>query len=215
MSLADPLAKATLADQLRIADTRFALQWAQEMSGTGAGQPLYADLAPARWMADLTTVAMEHAEAFGMIALLNSRRGGIKSFLLYDHRMPYPSSDPDGAIFGAATPAVGTITDSTHLAFTGFPNGYSIPLGTYFQIIYGTSRYYLGQFAEAKTANGSGAVSAVEISPPLPASVVTSNAVTILKPSGKFNVVPNTAFVSTIDPLLSRVTFSAEQTHAA
>ena len=52
-------------------------------------------------------------------SLLPNYRGGL-----------YPSSDPTGSIFGAATPVVGTIADAYHVAFTGFPAGYVIPLGT-------------------------------------------------------------------------------------
>lgn len=215
MSLANPLAVASFADLLQIADVKFALDWAQEMSLSGGGETLYADRAPARWKADATTIALPHADAEGIMALINSRAGGLKTILLYNHKLPYPSSDPDGSIFGAATPVVGTITDQLHVAFTGFPAGYVIPLGTYFQIVFGTSRYYLGQFAEAKAADGSGAVSAVEITPALPDSVATGDAVTVIKPAGKFKIVPNSAYPQTSGALRSTIAFSAEQTYAA
>lgn len=214
MSLADPLATASFADLLRLADTGFRLRFHSEGS-RGGGGPLYAELAPPDWTADPVTVPMEHSEAEGIMALINSRGGGLRSILLYNHKMPYPSSDPTGSIFGAATPIVGTITDRSHVAFTGFPINYVIPLGTYFQVIFGSTRYYLGQFAEAKTASGAGAVSAVEIVPPLPASVAPGDAVTVLKPSGKFLIVPNTAHPQTISTVHTTVSFSAEQTYVA
>lgn len=215
MSLADPLAKDAFADLLRLASTKFTLMFNQERSMKGGGDVLYADLGPALWMAECVTVPMLHSEAKGIIALINSRKGGLETFLLYDHSMPYPSSDDDGSDFGAATPVVGTITDRYNLAFTAFPASYSMPLGTYFQIIYSTSKYYLGQFAEAKTANGSGAISAVRVAPKLPDAVATSDAVTVLKPSGKFKIVPGSAFVSAISAVHSTVSFAAEQTLAA
>jgi hypothetical protein len=215
VSLADPLAKASFADLLRVANVKFAPAWSQEMSLSGGGETLYADRAPVRWMADVTTAPMENAEAEGIMALINSRAGGLTTVLLYNNKLPYPSSDPDGSIFGAATPVVGTITDRLHVAFTGFPNGYVIPLGTYFQIIFGTSRYYLGQFAEAKTASGAGAVTAVEITPALPDSVAPGDAVTVLKPAGKFKITPGSAFPSSISTVHETISFSAEQTYAA
>lgn len=215
MTLADPLGLAALSDQLKIADVKFALNWYQEMSGTGGGDTLYADVAPARWMADVTCEPQPHATAEGIMALLNSRAGGLKKLLLSNKKMPYPTTDPAGSIFGTATPVVGVVADSYHLSFTGFPNGYVLPLGTYFQIIFGSTRYYLGQFCEAVTANGSGAVASVEVSPPLPASVASGNAVTVKKPAGKFRVTPNTAYPSTSNGAFSTVTFSAEQTYAA
>ncbi|MEO9227443.1 MAG: hypothetical protein ABI216_00625 [Devosia sp.] len=215
MSLANPLAKATFADQLQIADVKFMPQWQQQMSATGGGETLYSDRAPMRWMADITCGPQLHADAEGIMALINSRAGGLKTVLIYNPKLPYPSSDPDGSTFGAATPVVGTITDQLHVAFTGMPIGYVIPLGTYFQIIFGTSRYYLGQFAEPRTADGAGAVASVEITPALPASVAAGDAVTLLKPSGKFRIVPNSAYPSTVGALHSAITFSAEQTYGA
>lgn len=215
MSLADPLSPAAFADLLKVADVKFSLDWAQERSLSGGGETLYADRAPARWMAEITTVDLLNSEAEGIMALINSRSGGLKKALIYNYKLPYPSTDPTGSIFGAATPIVGTITDRLHTAFTGFPNGYVIPLGTYFQVIFGSTRYYLGQFAEAKTASGAGAVTATEITPALPTSLAAGNAVTVLKPSGKFRITPGTAFPSVTNPVTSRITFQAEQTYSA
>lgn len=217
MSLANPLGKSAFADLLRVASTRFTLGFNQERSLSGGGDVLYADLAPALWQADIVTVAMEHSEAKGLIALINSRHGGVGTFLLYDHSLPYPSSDDDGAIWTGASPTalVGVVTDRYHLAFTGFPNSYVIPLGTYFEITYGSTRKYLGQFCEPKTSHAStGAVTAVEVTPELPASVATGAAVTLMKPSGKFKIMPGTAFAQSISTVHSTVAFSAEQTLA-
>jgi hypothetical protein len=213
MSLADPLGLTALYDLLRIQNVDFKPMWMQQQSATGGGETRYADRAPMRWAAEITTVAMEHAEAEGIMALLNSRGGGLKALLLTNPRLPYPSSDPDGSIIGATVPALGTITDRLHVAFTGLPAGYIVPLGTFFSIVFDTSRYYLGQFAEARTADGSGAVASVEIWPPLPASIAGTPAISIKKPSAKFRLVPNAAFISEVSTIHSRVTFAAEQTY--
>lgn len=215
MSLAEPLGLAAFYDLYKVADVKLALAWSQEMSLAGGGERLYADRAPALWHADITTVPMSHADAEGIMALINSRSGGLRTVLLSNPRLPFPASDPDGALFGAATPAVGTITDRMHVAFTGFPADYAIPLGTYFQVIFGTSRYYLGQFAEARTASGTGAVSAVEVAPPLPASIATGDAVTVIKPCARCTIVPGTAYPSRTDAAHSTISFSAEQTYRA
>lgn len=215
MTLANPLPVASFADQLQIEDPSFQPMWTQKASLSGGGTRLYADRAPMLWKADPQTIALPHADAEALMALINSRAGGIKTVLLYNARLPYPSSDPDGSIFGAATPVVGTITDRLHVAFTGFPAGYVIPLGTYFGIVFDTSRYYLGQFAEAKTASGAGAVTSVEIAPALPDSVAPGDAVTVLKPPAKFRIVPGSAYLSLVTALHSKLTFSAEQDYAA
>jgi hypothetical protein len=216
MSLADPLALASFADLIRQSDVEFELSWSQQRAATAGGETLYADRAPGLWHARIMTPPMAHADAQSIKALINSRAGGLKTILLNDRRLPYPSSDPTGSLFGAATPVVGVITDRLHVAFTGFPNSYSIPRGTYFQVIFDTSRYYLGQFAEAKTAHVStGAVTTVEIIPALPASVDPGDAVTVLKPSGKFRIVPNSLFPSMVETNFQRLTFAAEQTYTA
>lgn len=214
MALANPLSVASFADLLRVSSSTFSQGWQQQRSATGGGETRYTDRAPSLWMAELTSPPMEHAEAEGLMALVNSRAGGLKTFLLYNHKLPYPSSDPDGSIIGATVPKLGAITDRLHVAFTGFPAGYVIPLGTYFGIIFDTSRYYLGQFAEAKVATGAGAVSAVEIWPPLPASITGTPNITIKKPVGKFRLVPGSAYPSSISPVHSTFKLSAEQTYS-
>jgi hypothetical protein len=213
VSLPDPLTLAGFADTFGIANVKFYPGWQQESSGSGSGQTLYADRGPMLWNVDVTSSELENAVAEAVMALVNSRAGGLKTFLLYNPKLKYPSSDPTGSIFGSATPVVGMIADRFHLAFTGFPAGYVIPAGTYFQIIFDTSRYYLGQFAEAKTADGSGAVSSTEVTPGLPASIAGGEAVTVAKPAAKFRITPNTAYSSTASMVTSSVTFSAKQTY--
>lgn len=214
MTLADPLPLAGLYELLKVADVKLMLAWSQQRSKAGGGDTLYADLAPALWTADVTSVPMPNDEAEGLMALLNSRGGGLRTLLLSNPRSPYPSSDPAGALFGDAAPKVGTITDRMHVAFTAFPAGYVLPLGTYFQVLFGT-RYYLGQFAEARTASGAGVVSTVELTPPLPASVATGDAVTVIKPAAKFRLVPGSAYISSHDGINGVVQFSAEQSYRA
>lgn len=214
MALANPLGVAAFADLQRTADIRLVQSWQQQRSATGGGETRYADRAPALWSAQVKLAAMANAEAEGLMALINSRAGGLKTVLLYNSRMPYPSSDPDGAIFGAATPVVGTITDRLHVAFTGFPANYPLPLGTWFGIVFDTSRYYLGQIAEARTASGAGAVSTVEVWPPLPAMISGGAAMTVAKPPAKFRIEPGSAFAPSIDMVNAAVQFSAEQTYS-
>lgn len=212
MPLANPLPQASFADLLRLQDANFVQGWQQQRSATGGGETRYADRAPALWKADLTTIAMPLADGEGIMALINSRAGGLKTVLLHNYRLPYPSSDPDGSIIGATVPKLGTITDRLHVAFTGFPAGYVLPLGTFFGLVFDTSRHYLGQLVEARTANGSGAVASVEIWPPLPASVVGAIDVSVTKPVMKARIVPGSAFPSKVGGTLTTIQLSAEQT---
>lgn len=212
MSLATPLSLEAFADLVKASDVEFILEHNLQRAMTGGGSSQRATRAPAMRMAKITTPPMPNAEAEGLLAILMATEG-VDPFLLYNKRMPYPSSDPDGSIMGASTPAVGTITNRRSVAFTGFPAGYVIPVGTYFGITFDTSRRYLGQFAEAKTADGSGNVSATKITPPLPASIATSDVVTVLKPAGKFLMTPGSAYLSSVGIVNATLTFGAEQVY--
>lgn len=213
MALADPLPLADFADLFRVQDITFVQNWQQQRSATGGGETRYADRAPSLWKADITTIPLENGEAEGVMARANSRAGGLKTVLLCNSRLPYPSSDPDGSIIGSTVPKLGTITNRITVAFTGFPDGYVIPFGSYFGLIFDTSRYYLGQFIETRTAATGGAVSAVEIWPPLPASVSGTPDITIKKPLARFRIEPGSAYPSKVDGMHATIKFSAEQTY--
>ena len=214
--MSDPLPTSSFADLLQIEDVQFVQTFSQQRSMTGGGETRYADRAPSMWKADLTTLPMPHATAEGLMAVANSRAGGLKTLLLYNHRLPYPSTDPDGAIIGSTVPAVDTITDRLHVSFSGFPNSYEMPAGTFFGIRFdGDARYYLGQFVESRTANGSGAIASVEIWPPLPSSISGTPDVVIKKPCAKFRIVPGSAYPSRVDATKSTIRLSLEQTYSA
>lgn len=215
MALSFPLSAAAFADLLSVESVTFRLELQQQSQQAAGGEVLYADRAPARWIADITTTALTHADAASIKALINALAGGLNSFYLYDHSKAYPRQDPAGAGWSGATPVVGTITNRTVLAFTGFPNNYVLKRGDMLQIIYGSSRRYLGMFAEDKTANGSGAVAAVSVTPALPASVATSDAVTVIKPAGKFKLIPNSLAPVSVGINFERLSFQAQQTSAA
>lgn len=215
MALASMLSVADFYDQFNVQDVQFVQGFQQQRSATGGGETRYADRAPSLWKAEVTTAPMINAEAEGIMALINSRAGGLKTVLLYNYRLPYPASDPDGLIIGSTVPKLGVVTDRLHVAFTGFPAGYVIPRGTYFSIQFDTSRYYLGQFVEARTANPvTGAVAAAEIWPPLPASIAGTPDVTIIKPCAKFRIEPGSAYPAKEGGLHSTIKFSAEQTYS-
>lgn len=211
-----PLSRSAFADLLKTADIEFNVEQNMQAALTGGGTRQRAQRAPSLRTLKITTAPMPNAEAEGLLAILLGL-DGVDPFLAYNKRMPYPSSDPDGSIWTTASPTavVGTITDRRHVAFTGFPNGYVIPVGTYFQIIFDEGRYYLGQFAEAKTADGSGAVSSAKITPPIPASVEVGDAVTVIKPAAKFLPVPGSAYLSNVGLVNATLTFSAEQSYEA
>lgn len=217
MALASTLSAAEFADLFSVQDVQFVQAFQQQRSITGGGVTRRADRAPSLWMAKVTTAPMSNAHAEGIMALINSRGGGLKTVALYNYRLPYPASDPDGSIIGATVPTINVITDRLHLSFSNFPAGYEIPLGTFFGVTWDSgNRYYLGQFAEARTANPiTGAVASVEIWPPLPASIASGAEVTVSKPCAKFAIEPGSAYPSKVTGMLATIEFAAEQTYGA
>ncbi|WP_417585144.1 hypothetical protein [Pelagibacterium sp.] len=216
MALANPLGADAFFDRFRLNNAQLVQGFQQQRSATAGGNAGYADRAVPLWQAQCVTVPMEHGEAEGLMALINSRAGGIKTVLLYNKKLPYPASDPDGSLVGSVVPEINVITDRLHVSFSGFPVGYQIPLGTYFGIVFDTSRYYLGQFLEARTANPiTGAVASTEIWPPLPASISSGADIIIKKPCAKFRITPNSAAPSVVDTLHQTIQFTAEQTYGA
>lgn len=214
MVLANPLPQASFADLIKVQDVSFLQSWQQQRSATAGGETRYADRAPPLWKATAATIAITLDQGEAIMALINSRGGGLRSVLLHNYRLPYPVSDPGGSILGAAVPKLGTITDRLHVAFTGFPVGYVLPVGTFFGLVFDTSRYYLGQVLEPRVANGSGNVSSVEIWPPLPASVIGAIDVNLKKPPAKMRITPGSAYPSKVGPTLTSIQFAAEQTYS-
>lgn len=215
MALPSTLTAEQFADLFLAQDWRLVQSHQQQRSATGGGETHYADRAPSLWKAEgIKTQAVCYADAEGIMARINSRAGGLKSFLLYNKQLPFPADDPEGLLIGMTVPKLGTITDRLHAAFTGFPPGYKMRAGSYFGLIFDTSRYYLGQFAEDRTANGSGSVASVEIWPPLPASVSGTPDIIIKKPCAKFRIVPGSAYPSIVSGQKNEISFSAEQTYS-
>src|SRR5690606_1179916 len=215
MALSFPLSRAAFIDDLPIVEVAFTPAPSQERSKKGGGRTIYADLAPTLWMARVATPPMPHADALRYLALINSLGGALRTFLLYDKRMAFPASDPSGSIFGAASPKVGVITDRFTAAFVDFPNNYVIPAGTWVQVIFDTSRYYLGQFVEGAAAHGAGAVAATSLAPALPDGVLAGDAVTVIEAAGKFRILPGSASVAMSNTIHSSIAFEAEQTYEA
>jgi hypothetical protein len=213
MALSDPLSVEDFADLFRVQDVEFVQNFTQQSSITGGGERRYADRAPVLLKAKVTTEVMTNAEAEGIMALINSRAGGLKKVHLFNYRLPYPPSDPDGSILGAVIPRIATITDRLHVSFSGFPPGYEVKVGTWFGTVF-DNRRYLGQFVEPRTANGYGNIATVEIFPPLPASVTAGLGITLKKPPASFRIVPNSAFPSKQGGMYSVIEFSAEQTYS-
>jgi len=214
MSLADPLAAADFMDLLHVEDVNFVQMFNQQSAIPGGGDTRDADRTVSLWKAEITTIPVPNADAEGLIARINRTIGG-KTVLLFNSKLPYPSTDAEGTALSAASPAIRTKTDSLHISFEGLPADLVLPFGTYFGVIYNTSAYYIGQLEEPATADGSGDTGTVEIWPPLPASIVATDSVSFSKPPGKFKIKAGSAYPKQSGPLFTSIRFTAEQTYKA
>lgn len=187
-------------------------------SGTdGSGSPRYVNLAQEQYTVDVVTQDLYPADFAVVEARLEALGGGARQVLVYDKNLPFPSGDPDGSLFGAATPAVNVITDRSHLSLTGFPNSYAVKTGEWLSIKWDTSRYFLTKWAEDAVSHAStGALATTEVSTPLPEALSSSNdvAITVIKPPGKFTVLPESIRPNRTSGRTRRMNFTLVQTHA-
>jgi len=207
------LSIASLADLLKTADIEFSLETNEQSSVNGAGEHHGKRRGEPLRRLKITTAPMPNADALALMAVVDAARSMQEEFLCYDKRLAYPSTDPDGSIFGSSTPVISAITDGYTISMTGFPSSYVLPGGTWLSILDDTSRYYLGQVVGTKTAS-SGTISSLKLSVPLPDFVDVGGAVTVIKAPAKFRLeqgVP--AFLTNVGLVNASLVLSAMQTY--
>lgn len=220
MVLAFPLSLANLNDLLPIETVTWSLGEDQELSSTGDGEILAADLGPRLWQADCSTIAADIDTIEGLRARFNTLDGAIQSFYLSDPRRPYPATDPTGTLLAAAEVTIASIeANRKELTFAGLPAEFVLPRGTMLSVTAGDpSRTALLQLAADVTAvAGEDETTAgpVELRPHLRPWVDVDQAVTLLKPVAKMKLVPKSLTVVQVSPVTHQLRFTARQTLAA
>ncbi len=212
-----PYAVADFADKLKLRSAPF-LPWTQEEgSHLGSGEFLTVDLGPTLYQAECETAPMSNAEAMQLMSLIESLGGSKEKFYLYDPMQPYPQADPTGALLGAATPTLHTISaDRRGLRVTGLPAGYVLTQGDYLAVDYGApTRRALVRVAETVTASSGGLTPLFAVSLPLRPGIVTGLAVQLRLPAAKVKMVPGSLSLRPLDTLNAIIGFTARQTLAA
>lgn len=196
MALASPLTTAQFWDKLqRIAQVQVWLNEPARIDRTAGGVVLKASLGAAVWRASLTLyddpLWDRAAEVEALIAL--AARPGM-AFLAYDPRKPYPASDPDGSVLGAAVPQISALdANNRELSLSDLPAGYVLTPGDLIGFEYGSSptRYALHRLVSGATADGTGAAGPVEVTPPIRPGASTGTAVTLVRPVMKAVLEPD------------------------
>lgn len=194
MAVTYPYALSVLADRLRIATVSWHIKRNDELSGIGSGQVWQAELASPLWMADIALAPVKGAAAEQVAALVRKLHGSQEQFLLYHPCMRFPQADPTGAVLGAATVQINSISANRDaISLKGLPAGYTLTLADKMSVAYGSSpvRYAFLEASENAVANGSGVTPEFAIFPHVPAALAANLTVVLKNPSCKMFIPPD------------------------
>lgn len=217
MATTYPIATADLVDLLLVETATFALEDNQEVSGTGGGELIAADLGPPLWSAEVSTVAADIETIEQLRARFLLLGGAVGSFLLYDPRRPNVATDPTGALLAAATLTIHAIgADRDEITIAGLPIGFVVPDGAFLSVTAGSpARTYFGQIAMGATANGDGRAGPMPLRPHLRPWIATGQAVKLNTPVMKVKLLPRSLSVAQVTSVTHRLRFTARQTLAS
>lgn len=173
---------------------------ALEISETGSGEILTADVGTALWSGQLDMGTMTHAEAQDVAPLLNLLRRAGSSFLVSDPTRPWPRLDPNGDFLAAATPKIRAVGASMReLSVEGLPAGYPLSRGDLLSFQYGTSpvRHALHELVGSAIADSAGQTGLIEVNPPLRPGAVVGLSLQLLWPRCQARLVPGSAQTGT------------------
>lgn len=193
MAYSFPLTLAQFMDLLPIAEMTFDMPEAVEISETGAGEALAADLGARLWTGEIRLDAMSNDEEAVVSAMLDVLRRAGASFRCYDARRPRPRDDLAGTKLGGATPTLTAVSASTReIQISGLPAAYRIQRGDMIGWTYGSdpTRFALHRAASDVTASAGGVASLIEVSPNVRDGWTAGAAVTLYRPVCKAIVIP-------------------------
>lgn len=193
MAFSFPLDLEQFFDGLRIQVGDFDLGEAMTAAETGGGEILTAQRGTALWAGTISTPPAKARQQAAIRAKLSILRRAGSSFMVADTAMRLPQADPTGIILASATPVVSALTSNwRELSIGGLPDGYAITAGDHLSIAFGAGgarRAYFEVVTGAVVSGGSAGT--IEVSPPIPNSVETGDAVQLLNPALKAVYRPN------------------------
>lgn len=190
-----PLPLASFFERLPIMEMTLDLPEAVEFSRLGSGEILAADLGTRLWTAQVSLGNMTRAEIAESRAKINTLRAAAGSFLAFDVTRPFPLKDQGGVILGVSTPIISALPEGNlAVSLSGLPAGYELSAGDLIGWTYGTAplRYAMHEVAFGGIADGSGQLSALEMTTFIRAGVTLGAAVTLVRAPFKAKIVPGT-----------------------
>jgi hypothetical protein len=208
------LAITDLADLLPITSGIWEPIYSQEVSGTGAGEMLAADLGPMLWGATVETGPMYLDEAKQLRARILLLNGSIGTFYFWSPEAKGPQSDPKGVILDEAEVTIESVGADKHsLAFTGLPANYALTIGDMLHVDYGSpSRRALFALVENGEASSEGVTAELDVRPHIRPGILAGATVTLIKPAAKVKIMPDTLSIVNQGGLHASVRFTVRQT---
>jgi len=195
MAWAFPLTRPQFMDLLPIRSLTMDVPEAVEISETGGGELLQADLGTRLWSGEIVLGRLLPDEAGDALAMLAVARSSTGSVLIHDLSRPGPRLDPDGSILGAAAVTLADVnTNARNIQLAGLPVGYGLRRGDMLGFSYGSNpvRRALHRVASTATAAGDGTTNYFEVTPPIRPGWAAGTAVTLIRPECKAVILPGT-----------------------
>ena len=187
MALNFPLSLSDFFDDLPVANVTFKADDNRSFTETGGGELITAARGARLWGGQITLDIDSHAKIAAVEAKMSLLEQAGASFMIYDLRKPYPTSDPLGASISGASPRISALNvNNREVDLSGLPSGYVISPGDMIAWEYGSSptRYALHRVVTGGTASG-GLLASVELTPFLRPGTAVNTPVSLIRPACK------------------------------
>ncbi|TPE47224.1 hypothetical protein [Amaricoccus solimangrovi] len=202
MALEFPLGRDVFARKLRVREMTFWRRDFVETSGTGRGDIIVSEIAPPKWIADVTLARYNNRDADELQALFEAILPH-RLFHLYNIRRPFPAADPDGSELGNSAPLLHAIgSDNVSLRISGLPSGYTLTRGDMLAFNRGDRRS-LHRIIDTVSANSSGLTPSITVTPALKTGTVTGVRVFLERPTALMMIAPGSFAAGVTRKMLS------------
>ena len=169
--------------QLQVAEEEFYLQENMSYETDRAGRIYTSDVGPRLWTGKVTISGLVNWDAPKQRALIaRVTQPGVR-FLIHSRASVRPQADPNGALYGAATPILKSVLEKgIKVIIWGLPSNYVITAGDAFSWTQaGAAPYRYHEAAEDAVASATGAVQ-IPVNPPLVSGAVLNSSLRFIKP---------------------------------
>lgn len=195
-----PAALDDFLARLPIAKATFECPESLELSESGGGDLLTADIGERLWQGEVTLGKITRDEDADAITLIDVLRSG-RTFLAFDIRRPGPRADLTGATLGSAAVAIHALpVNNRQVRLAGLPVGYTLQRGDYLGWDYGSApiRRALHKVVDIGVqADAAGITPAFEVIPNIREGATVGAAVRLVRPYCTAIIVPSSVTTGT------------------